>query len=82
MANLEDRINAVLARIKSNPFGTDLLFSFFVSACLNYRRDSVVRPFPKEYIDDSDQSKNYENLVCMLVLRVYFGKFGIYKDFY
>ena len=53
-------------RVKSNPFGTDMLFSLFVSACLSYRRDTVVRPFPRAYIehnDDDVDTKNYDELV-------------------
>nr|XP_039271056.1 protein mono-ADP-ribosyltransferase PARP16-like isoform X1 [Styela clava] len=49
------------------PPAADLLWSFFMTALSSYRKDSVLRPFPAEYQDDSG-NKDFDKLMQVATL--------------
>ena len=57
-----DYVDNVLSKVRKDPFAVDLQVSLFMSALQNYRHDSLVRPFPSEYLHENGE-KNTEALV-------------------
>lgn len=51
----------VCSCLHRDPVAADLRCSLFVAAAQNYKRDSLLRPFPPRYI--SGDNKDFEELV-------------------
>ena len=51
----------VCSCLHRDPVAADLRCSLFVAAAQNYKRDSLLRPFPPRYM--SDDNKDFEELV-------------------
>lgn len=56
----------VRSHLHLDPVAADLRCSLFVAAVQNYKRDSVLRPFPPRYL--TGETKDFEELVrdCIL----------------
>jgi poly[ADP-ribose] polymerase 16 len=52
----------VCSCLHRDPVAADLRCSLFVAAAQNYKRDSVLRPYPPRYIRDRD-TKEFDELV-------------------
>lgn len=59
-ATVRELVRSCLHR---DPVAADLRCSLFVAAALTYKRDSVLRPFPRRYT--SEDSKEFEALVSL-----------------
>lgn len=74
-ASLEDRrkfVQEKLDRIfmeknKSSILGLDLEVNMLVSAAQSYKHESVLKPFPSTMLSDSNNDKNYSQLVNTLL---------------
>lgn len=53
-----------------DPVAADLRCSLFVAAAQNYKRDSLLRPFPLRYI--SGDNKDFEELVRPLLKSIFY----------
>lgn len=51
----------VCSCLHRDPVAADLRCSLFVAAAQNYKRDSLLRPFPAKYL--SGENKDFEDLV-------------------
>lgn len=51
----------VCSCLHRDPVAADLRCSLFVAAAQNYKRDSLLRPFPPRYL--SGENKDFEDLV-------------------
>lgn len=51
----------VCSCLHRDPVAADLRCSLFVAAAQNYKRDSLLRPFPGKYL--SGENKDFEELV-------------------
>ena len=57
--------------LKHSLLCADLLFCFFVSALNSFRHNTVLRPFPNEYLlnhGNNESKKDFESLVRSLFL--------------
>lgn len=56
----------VCSCLQRDPVAADLRCSLFVAATQNYKRDSLLRPFPPRYL--SGDNKEFEELVSAKVI--------------
>ncbi|XP_071964908.1 protein mono-ADP-ribosyltransferase PARP16-like [Antedon mediterranea] len=62
MINMTDELkNKIVQHISSDAVSCDLLWSLFSAALFTYRHDTVLRPFPSDFIDTNGE-KDFENL--------------------
>lgn len=65
--DLEDQYKFVKECIQNNLYSSDFLVCLFVSALNSFRHDTVLRPFPPEYLinhGNNFKEKDFERLVC------------------
>ena len=63
MSLLRDRLKGtVLDRIRKDSISADFLCSIFISAAQSYRSDTVLRPFPKNFIRENGE----KNFLCLV----------------
>lgn len=49
--------------LDKDPLSTDLLVSLLWAAAANYKHDTLVRPFPPQYLKNDHEQKDIELLV-------------------
>ena len=59
---MDDLKAKVLQKVKGDVLAADLVWSLFYSALHSYRHDSVLRPFPSDYMP-SEGEKDFTALV-------------------
>ena len=64
MEGENDVVDSILSKVKKDPFAADLQISLFMSALHNYRHDSLLRPFPPQYLRENGE-KDTNGLVSL-----------------
>ena len=69
---MDDLKTKLLQKIKGDVLAADLVWSLFKSALDSYRHDSVLRPFPGDYMQ-GELEKDFTALVRHLKMLVLFA---------
>ncbi|XP_064620970.1 protein mono-ADP-ribosyltransferase PARP16-like [Lineus longissimus] len=58
----DDENDQILERVQADMASADFQFSLLVAALSSYRHDTVLRPFPSNFINRGNNSKDYQGL--------------------
>jgi len=79
VADSNETVESILKILRDDFSGADFLVSLFWAAMSSFRHDSILRPFPSDYIEghrlersegsrEMEGEKDIEGLVCVQVL--------------